>query len=78
MHAQAALQESVSQVHIPPVVEATGASTECMSAEEVLLPKKWKQQQVYSWRFDPRELVAQPRPVGGAQGAEGRENAPRA
>ena len=44
----------------------------------ILLPKKWKQQQVYSWRFDPRELVAQPRPVGGAQGAEGRENAPRA
>ena len=44
----------------------------------ILLPKKWKQQQIYSWRFDPRELVAQPRPVGGARGAEGRENAPRA
>ena len=24
----------------------------------VLLPKKWNQQQVYSWRFDPRELGA--------------------
>ena len=24
----------------------------------VLLPKKWKKQQVYSWRFDPRELGA--------------------
>jgi hypothetical protein len=36
---QTALQESVSQAHMPPpVVE----STECMSAEEVLLPKKWK------------------------------------
>ena len=44
----------------------------------ILLPKKWKQQQVYSWRFDPRELVAQPLSPGGARGAEGRENAPRA
>ena len=24
----------------------------------ILLPKKWKKQQVYSWRFDPRELGA--------------------
>ena len=24
----------------------------------VLLPKKWNGQQVYSWRFDPRELGA--------------------
>ena len=23
-----------------------------------LLPKKWKKQQVYSWRYDPRELSA--------------------
>ena len=25
----------------------------------MLLPKKWKQHQVYGWRYDPRELVAQ-------------------
>ena len=24
----------------------------------ILLPQKWKKQQVYSWRFDPRELGA--------------------
>ena len=26
---------------------------------KMLLPKKWKQHQVYGWRYDPRELVAQ-------------------
>ena len=41
----------------------------------ILLPKKWKQQQVYSWRFDPRELVGQRRPAGGARGAEGGRDA---
>ena len=24
----------------------------------ILLPKKWNTQQIYSWRFDPRELGA--------------------
>lgn len=24
----------------------------------ILLPSKWKQQQVYGWRYDPRELLA--------------------
>jgi hypothetical protein len=24
-----------------------------------LLPKKWKRQQIYSWRYDPRELSAE-------------------
>ena len=24
----------------------------------ILLPKKWNRQQVYSWRYDPRELGA--------------------
>jgi hypothetical protein len=42
---QTALHDSVSQAHAP-VAEPTGmhriASTECMSAEEVLLPRKWK------------------------------------
>ena len=33
----------------------------------ILLPKKWNKQQVYSWRFDPRELGA----------AEAREADPR-
>jgi hypothetical protein len=23
-----------------------------------LLPKKWRKQQVYSWRYDPREFIA--------------------
>ena len=30
----------------------------------ILLPKKWNGQQVYSWRFDPRELGAQQRAKG--------------
>jgi len=33
----------------------------------ILLPRKWKQHQVYGWRYDPRELVAQGTP-GGEQG----------
>ena len=29
----------------------------------ILLPQKWKKQQVYSWRFDPRELGARQAPA---------------
>ena len=28
-----------------------------------LLPKKWKKQQVYSWRYDPREFSPAAAPV---------------
>ena len=42
----------------------------------VLLPKKWKKQQVYSWRFDPRELgAAQARAADPRRGNARREAA---
>ena len=39
-----------------------------------LLPKKWKKQQVYGWRYDPREFVAAAAPTRDAR----RQNAMRA
>ena len=39
-----------------------------------LLPKKWKKQQVYGWRYDPREFVAGAAPTRD----ERRHNAMRA
>ena len=41
----------------------------------VLLPKKWKQQQVYSWRFDPRELGAAQASAPDARRANARREA---
>ena len=32
-----------------------------------LLPKKWNKQQIYSWRYDPRELSATAAPVRDAR-----------
>ena len=29
----------------------------------ILLPKKWNKQQLYSWRYDPREFAAAAEPA---------------
>ena len=33
-----------------------------------LLPKKWNKQQLYSWRYDPREFAAAAAPQPAARG----------
>ena len=33
----------------------------------ILLPKKWKKQQVYGWRYDPREFEATATPARDAR-----------
>ena len=32
------------------------SSITSMADHQAALPKKWKKQQLYSWRYDPREL----------------------
>ena len=40
-----------------------------------LLPKKWNKQQIYSWRYDPREFSATAAPVRDARRRNARADA---